>query len=230
MKISGVHDMGGVPGYGRVELESDEPVFRSEWEGRVFGLVTSVKDGLSRPRLEGLDPDEYLSGYYQRWLLAFERGLIARGALSVEELDARTEYFRSNPTASPTRNVDPELTDRVRQGMYRQRGVRKTPARAPAFDVGDRVRARRIRHGGHTRSPGYAQGKRGEIHAVYAAYDLPDDHRGDNAAPAQHLYSVRFDGIELWGTSAEPGTAVHIDMWEGYLEPLGSGGAERSDP
>lgn len=227
IKISGIHDLGGAPGYGRVESEPDEPVFHREWEGRVFGLVVTVKDGLSRPRLESLDPDEYLSGYYERWLLAFERGLMARGALSAEELDAKTGYFRNHPAASPTRRVDPELTERVREGMYRQRDVRRTSAQEPAFDVGSRVQARGIRHVGHTRLPGYAQGKRGVVHAVYAAYDLPDDHR--DVAPAQHLYSVRFDGTELWGASAEPGTAVHIDMWESYLQPLESSGAERSD-
>ena len=128
--------MGGVPGYGRVEPELDEPVFHSEWEGRVFGLVIAVKDGLSRPRLESLDPDEYLAGYYERWLLAFERGLLARGALSAEELDAKTEHFRINPAARPTRNVDPELTDRVREGMYRQRDVRKTPSLVTGRAVG----------------------------------------------------------------------------------------------
>ena len=128
--------MGGVPGYGRVEPEADEPVFHSEWEGRAFGLVVTVKDGLSRPRLESLDPDEYLTGYYQRWMLAFERGLLARGALSAKELDAKTEHFRRNPGAGPTRNFDSELTDRVRQGMYRQRDVRKTPSLVTGRAVG----------------------------------------------------------------------------------------------
>ena len=221
--------MGGVPGYGRVEPEADEPVFHSEWEGRVFGLVVAVKDGLSRPRLESLDPDEYLSGYYQRWMFALERGLIARGALSADELEAKTEYFRDHLGASPTRNVDPALAERVRAGMYRQRQIRKEPAQPPAFAVGDGVRARRIRHGGHTRLPGYVQGKRGAIRAVYAVYDLPDDDPENQAAPAQQLYSVRFEGPELWGPSAEVGTACYIDMWEGYLEPIGSVSAERSD-
>ncbi len=220
--------MGGVPGYGRVEPEADEPVFHSEWEGRIFGLVTSVKGGLSRPRLESLDPDEYLSGYYQRWMLAFERGLMARGALDAEELAAKTEHFRRRPDARPTRRIDPVLTERVRAGMYRQRDVRQPPAQPPRFTVGDGVRARGIRHGGHTRSPGYVQGKRGAIHAVYAAYDLPDVSPGGEVAPPQHLYSVRFEGPELWGASAEPGTAVHIDMWEGYLEPIEARSAERS--
>ncbi|MDE2989980.1 MAG: nitrile hydratase subunit beta [Chloroflexota bacterium] len=131
-----MHDMGGVLGYGCVEPEADEPVFHSGWEGRVFGLVIAVKDGLSRPRLESLDPGEYLSGYYERWMLALERGLMARGALSAEELDATTDYFRSNPAAGPTRRVDPELTERVRRDMYRQRDVRKTPSLVTGRAVG----------------------------------------------------------------------------------------------
>ena len=227
--MSGIHDMGGVPGYGRVEPEEDEPVFHSEWEGRIFGLVISVKDGLSRPRLESLDPDEYLSGYYRRWMLALERGLIERGLLSAEELEARTDYFHNHPGASPTRNVDPALTERVRTDMYRQRQVRKEAAQPPAFEVGDRVRARRIRHGGHTRLPGNVQGKRGVVSAIYAAYDVPDENSGDEVAPAQHLYSVRFEGPEVWGASAESGTALYIDMWEGYLDPIETTSAERSD-
>ncbi len=227
--MSGIHDMGGVPGYGRVEPEEDEPVFHGEWEGRIFGLVISVKDGLSRSRLESLDPDEYLSGYYQRWMIALERGLIERGVLSAEELEAKTNCFRNDPEASPTRNVDAELTERVRTDMYRQRQHRRTPERPPAFEVGNRVRARRIQHGGHTRLPGYVQGKRGVIRAIYAAYDVPDENPGEEATPAQHLYSVRFDGAEVWGASAESGTALYIDLWESYLDPIETTSAERSD-
>ncbi len=227
MSITGIHDMGGVPGYGPVEPERDEPVFHERWEGRVFGLVTSVKDALSRPILESLDPDDYLSGYYRRWMMALERGLIERGVLGANELSAETDYFRHNPDARPTRVLDPELTERVRQGMYRQRQVRKEPEAPPAFAVGDVVRARRIEHGGHTRLPRYAQGKRGSIAQIFAAYDFPDDSPKGEEVPVQQLYSVRFEGSELWGASAEPGTAVYIDMWEGYLESIDAASGER---
>ena len=46
----------------------------------------------------------------------------------------------------------------------------------------------------------------GSVGAVYAAYDLPDDTPGDEDAPVQQLYSVRFEGPELWG---ELGGARH---------------------
>jgi nitrile hydratase subunit beta len=36
----------------------------------------------------------------------------------------------------------------------------------------------------------------------------------------QPLYSVRFEGQELWGESAEPNSAVYLDMWESYLETV----------
>ena len=221
--------MGGVPGYGPVRPEENEPVFHHEWEGRVFGLVTTVRSGFSRRLLESLEPDDYLSGYYQRWMLALERGLIERGELGADEIEARTRHFRENPAASPARVIDPELTERVRAGMYRQRGARKTPPGPPAFAVGDRVRARRIEHGGHTRLPRYVQGKRGAVAALYAAYDLPDDTPDGERVPPQHLYSVRFEGAELWGADAEPGAALYIDMWEGYLAPIDAPGPERSE-
>ena len=219
--MAGIHDMGGVRGYGPVEPEENEPVFHDEWEGRVFGLVVSVKGGFSRSTIESLDPDVYLAGYYHRLMAALERGLVRRGVLDAEELEARAEHFLDNPEARPARVVDPELTERVRADMYRQRQMRRETGHPPAFAVGDNVRARRIEHGGHTRLPGYAQGKRGTVAAVYAAYALPDEPPGreDEEAPAQQLYSVRFDAAELWGASAEPDSALYIDMWEGYLEP-----------
>ena len=141
MGVGGIHDMGGVPGYGPVEPEVDEPVFHDEWEGRVFGLATSVKGGLSRRVLESLAPEDYLSGYYQRWMLALERGLVDRGMLSAEELDAKTEHFRGNPGASPTRDRRPVI-DRACPG----RSVPSAPGPQGAWAAA-RVRGRRPRAG-----------------------------------------------------------------------------------
>ena len=227
--MSGVHDMGGVPGYGPVAHEKDEPVFHHEWQGRVFGMVFTIKGAFSRSTLEGLDPEQYLAGYYPRMVAALERGLGERGVLDAEELEAKTAHFRDNPAARPTRVVDPELTETVRAGMYRQRQTRREPPGPPAFAVGDRVRTRRIEHGGHTRLPGYAQGKRGSVAAIYAAYDFPDEAPGHEDAPAQQLYCVRFEAEELWGAAAEPGTALYIDVWEGYLDPIDTADAGGSE-
>ena len=153
ISTNGIHDMGGVPTMDAVEPEVDEPVFHHEWEGRVFGLVSTVRPGLSRRGLESLDRDEYLAGYYQRWMAAFERGLIARGVLSAEELDAKTEHFRNNRSEHPPRIDDPEMVARVRNRMDLRKIGRENLDTAPRFAVGDNVVTRRIRHNGHTRLP-----------------------------------------------------------------------------
>jgi nitrile hydratase len=31
-------------------------------------------------------------------------------------------------------------------------------------------------------------------------------------------YTVRFEGMELWGEAADPTTSVSVDAWEAYLE------------
>ena len=38
-------------------------------------------------------------------------------------------------------------------------------------------------------------------------------------ARRRSLYTVRFEGEELWGPNAEPGTCAFVDLWEPYLEP-----------
>ena len=42
--MNGVHDLGGMHGFGRInaEPESVEPVFHAEWERRVFGLFLAA--------------------------------------------------------------------------------------------------------------------------------------------------------------------------------------------
>ena len=36
--MDGVHDMGGMHGFGKVEPEPNEPVFHAPWEGRALAL------------------------------------------------------------------------------------------------------------------------------------------------------------------------------------------------
>ena len=40
--MNGVHDMGGMHGFGKVEPEPDEPVFHAPWEARVIALQRSM--------------------------------------------------------------------------------------------------------------------------------------------------------------------------------------------
>ena len=36
--MNGIHDMGGMHGFGRVDREENEPVFHAKWEGRLLGI------------------------------------------------------------------------------------------------------------------------------------------------------------------------------------------------
>jgi hypothetical protein len=89
--------------------------------------------------------------------------------------------------------------------------------RAPAFSVGDRVRARDIDPPGHTRLPAYARGKRGVIEALHGFYRLPDTNADLVNVDWEPVYTVAFDAHELWGSEAEPRASVRIDLWQSYL-------------
>ena len=101
---------------------------------------------------------------------------------------------------------------------------RREVDRAPRFSAGEAVRTRSDHPGGHTRLPRYVRGKRGRIESVYDAYVFPDTHAHDRGEAPQHLYCVAFAGEELWGPDAEPGTVVHLDLFESYLDPIAERG------
>ena len=84
--MNGVHDMGGMDGFGKVEPEPNEPMFHTEWEGRVLAMVRAMGAAgafnidTSRFYREALPPGVYItSSYYRKWLLGLEDMLIAKG-------------------------------------------------------------------------------------------------------------------------------------------------------
>jgi nitrile hydratase len=210
-------------GFGPVEREQDEPVFHAPWEGHVYAMNRASQAqrlyniDQMRHAIERMDPARYLSSsYYERWLAAVETNLVEKGIISREELDARTEHFRRHPQAEPPRREDPALKEKVLGYALRRPKPPASPP-APRFKPGDAVLTRRIQPKGHTRLPRYARGRRGVIHRVYGLQVLPDaSARGEREM--ETLYSVRFDGSELWGESAEPREALYLDLWESYLE------------
>ena len=40
--MDGIHDMGGMDGFGKIEPEPNEPVFHSRWEGRVLAMQRAM--------------------------------------------------------------------------------------------------------------------------------------------------------------------------------------------
>ena len=58
------------------------------------------------------------------------------------------------------------------------------------------------------------------VTGLQGGWVLPDTNAHGEGECPEHVYSVRFEGRELWGDAAEPATAVHLDLFESYLEPL----------
>ncbi len=201
-------------GFGAVEVEANEPVFHAAWEGRVFAMTQlALGQGVAngdafRHAIERLHPVMYLTaGYYGRWLGALETLLAERGIVSWEEIDARLAGHRHAATPAPAI---------ARTG---ERGALRHIDSAPRFAAGQAVRARNINPSGHTRVPRYVRGKRGVVAMVHPAWVFPDTNAHGLGEQPQYVYAVRFTADELWGSGAEPNAAVHVDLFERYLEP-----------
>jgi len=217
--VNGVHDMGGMQGFGPVAPETDEPRFHHDWERRVFGLTLAMGAtgtwnlDRSRAARESLPPAQYLaSSYYQIWLAGLARLMQERGLVTADEL---AEGRMRQPPAA----VSDRLTaDRVPAALARGSPTARPAAAAARFAIGSAVRARTVNPQSHTRLPRYCRGRAGTIVKVHGPHVYPDTHaRGEGEQP-QWLYSVRFDAPELWGPDTTA-SAVHVDCWEPYLEP-----------
>jgi len=221
--MNGIHDLGGMQGFGPVqpEPESEEPVFHEEWESRVYGMTRLLgRLGLwnldkSRYNREQLPPADYLAySYYESWFAGLERQLVKSGLVSEEELQTGRA---SSPVPEPImeRVVNAEQVRAV--PIMTTSYVRPAPAE-PRFTPGDRVRALNRHPRGHTREPRYVRGHVGTVHEHYGSQVYPDL-SAEGVDEGRHLYSVRFDAGELWGESASPNSVVYVDLWEDYLEP-----------
>lgn len=88
------------------------------------------------------------------------------------------------------------------------------------FNLGDRVRTRLNNPEGHTRLPTYLRGRKGRIERILGAFPFSDERAsGRIGVPAQTLYTVCFDGRDVWGGDAQAAT-ISADLFESYLEPL----------
>ena len=217
--MDGIHDMGGMQGWGTVAIDPDEPVFREGWYGRAFAMG-AMSMGLSgtnldafRHGLERLHPYEYLGdGYYGRWLACAETLLVDSGVLPPGAVEARARNLMGESVEEPA-GVEAHKPVYERGGPGSLREI-DDPA---AFSPGDRVRAKDMRTGGHTRLPAYIRGRSGTVHALRPSALLPDTNAHFAGENPQHVYTVEFDSAELWGPGAEA-AKLRIDLFESYLE------------
>jgi nitrile hydratase len=217
--MDGVHDMGGMDGFGKVEPEPDEPVFHAPWEGRVLAMQRAMGYAgawhidMARFAQERLPPPVYLTAsYYQRWALGLESNLVERGYAGPDEIAA-------GHALRPGKPLNRKLTtDVVKQGLTRGSFYRQARAGA-RFKPGDQVRTKNIHPTTHTRLPRYARDKLGVVELVHGCHAFPDAVAIGKGDDAQWLYTVVFEATKLWGPDADPSLKVSIDAFEPYLDP-----------
>lgn len=218
--MNGPQDLGGQMGFGPVAPEKAEPTFHAEWEKRALG-VTLCAGALgawnideSRHARESLYPAIYYSSsYYEIWIRALEVLLKRHGFVSEADLTAGEAV---DMAATPKRVLKAgDVPAVLAKGGPCDREV----AAPPKFKAGDRVSTKNVNPTGHTRLPRYARNKKGVVEAVRDGFVFPDSNAHGQGENPQWVYTVVFDGRDIWGEDADPTLTVSIDAWESYLEP-----------
>jgi nitrile hydratase len=217
--MNGIHDTGGAHGYGPVYREPNEPVFRHDWEKRVMAMFPALFANGNfnvdefRHSIERMGPAHYLEGtYYEHWLHVFENLLVEKGVLTATEV--ATGKAASGKTATPV------LTPAIVDGLLSTgaSAAREEGSRA-RFAVGDKVRVINKNPLGHTRMPRYTRGKVGTVVIDHGVFVTPDTVAHGKGEHPQHVYTVSFTAVELWGQDASsPKDTIRVDLWDDYLE------------
>jgi nitrile hydratase len=232
-----ISDLGGRREHFAPIARDDDAGFHAPWEKRAFGMTMLAGAALVggnvdaiRASMERVSVKRYFENYWGRWLGGLELELERQGVVATGEVDALVDgrapaqrgrarpafYMRlfSRAAALVARPVPRWVLALEVRAMTGARRARATPR----FRTGDAVRGVTTRPAGHTRIPGYTCGKRGTIIAHHGAMVFPDVRARFEGEAPQHLYTVRFEGRELWGDQAEPASQVCVDLFESYLE------------
>jgi nitrile hydratase len=217
--MNGVHDMGGMDGMGPIQYEKNEPVFHEHWEARIFALNRAMgawgkwNIDASRYQRELIPAAEYLRmSYYERFYAGLIELMLKTGLVT------RAEIQTSQPSPGSLKAAPPLTAAKVPQMVKKGYPANRNVPVKSGFTTGQAVRARNIHPPGHIRLPRYARGKLGTIIRDHGVFVFPGTNAHFQGEKPQHLYLVRFDARELWGTQAAARDAVYVDVWEGYLE------------
>jgi nitrile hydratase beta subunit len=209
--MDGIHDLGGMDGFGEITVEKNEPTFHNQWEGEAFalnmvaiGILKKYNPDEYRHALERMNPYDYLhASYYERVFTGVASLLIEKGVISKRELVSKVSG--NYPLARPSSVVEDNGKD--------------TPS-AAKFSVGDRVKVQDIHTPGHTRMPAYVRGHHGEIINVAPYFSFPDNAAHGGTLREEPTYHVVFTRSELWNDDEASSDTVVVDLWESYLEKV----------
>lgn len=210
-------DLGGQRVVAPIVPEPEGEWFHAPWEPRVLALTLAMgatgswNIDASRSARETL-PDYAALSYYQIWLQALEKLMLARGLVHVDELAAG---HRLHPPAPVARVLQ---ADAVAPTLARGSPTVRDAGEPARFHVGQAVRTRASEVDHHSRLPGYVRGQRGVVECVHGCHVFAETHAHGLGEQPQWLYTVVFDGRELWGDGTD-GLSVSVDAWDSTLEP-----------
>jgi nitrile hydratase beta subunit len=211
-------DIGGQLGHGAVVPEPEGELFHADWEpaalamNLAMGATGSWNLDTSRAARETL-PDYARLSYYQIWVAGLEKMMLERGQIFEDELAQGGKML--HPPAPVARVLRPA---EVAPALAKGSSTRRPDVQPPKFQIGQRVRTRAHAVPHHTRLPGYVRGKTGVVESLHGCHVFADTHAqglGENPEP---LYTVVFEGAEIWGADAAPGLRISVDAWQSYLE------------
>tara|TARA_Y100000588_G_C14205448_1_gene904449 strand:+ start:556 stop:1239 length:684 start_codon:yes stop_codon:yes gene_type:complete len=225
--MDGIHDLGGMDGFGHIEEDENNAPFQAYWEGRIFAIAEILSSNHTIPNsdafrhaIERMDPVEYLTGgYYGRWLAGI--------SILLNEHDI-VPHSETQQLLSRLYEIAPTVRNSTSEAVWS--GINDTPADAtdcrralphpPKFSLGDRVCTTNKISSCHTRLPRYARAKQGNIHKYHGGWVYPDSNAHGLGENPQHLYTVSFTGDQLWGDDADPGIVIYLDLYEPYLKKV----------
>lgn len=209
-------DLGGREMSGAIVPEPEDELFHAGWEPRALALTLAMgatgswNIDASRSARETLPAYARLS-YYQIWLAALEKLMAERSQVLPDEIAAGRMLHAPVPVRRVLHAAD------VPAVLAKGSATERSPTAPARFAIGQKVRTRAEQVEHHTRLPGYVQGKLGTIEHLHGMHVFADTHAQGLGEHPQWLYTVVFDGVDLWGAEAEPGLRVSVDAWESYL-------------
>lgn len=220
--MDGIHDIGGMHGFGKIEREENEPLFHADWEARAFGLSLQAAEGIGfvddhlRANIERIPAARYLrSSYYELWMQSLEAIMAQRGVLTAAEIEARMATLSEGGRAEGGSAITlDEMDEAVAAGASTKRPDVQV---APNFAVGDRVRVKNNHPPHHTRATRYCRGHLGTVILDHGVFVFPDSNSEGQGENPEHCYTVLFTAEELWGESGTAGDTVTVDLWDSYL-------------